>query len=542
MRFSLTPYENIDSPAQAMNTNAAHWTSKISEKPTMLEKQRIKVESCTQLDCPSHGITALVFTALIFLASTHPARPAFGADSHIAPNIILILVDDLGWMDLSCQGSDYFRTPSIDRLAREGMRFTNGYAACAVCSPTRAAVQTGRYPGRIGVTDWIRSRFQRGNLGTPDQNPTEFVGSRNRKLLCPPNPYWMEHRELTIAEVLGQRGYKTAHIGKWHLGDEAWYPAGQGYDENRGGCDYGQPPSYFDPFQQPKHKHAMIRAGIPFLPGRQPGQYLTAREADEAVELIRAWKDQPFFLHLAHYAVHTPIQALETETAKYRRQGKNEQNARYAAMVQSVDDATKRVMDTLDELKIADRTLIIFTSDNGGLDNGGRPTDNAPLRSGKGYAYEGGIRVPFIVRWPGVVKPASVSQQPVCSIDLFPTILAAIRTPLPTDRDIDGLSLVEHLKSAGSKPLDRDELFWHFPHYRHAPGPYSIIRKANHKLIKFYDGPMELYDLENDLGEQHNLATTLPDRVNELDRILMAALKKMGAKIPRDNPAFARKR
>ena len=170
------------------------------------------------------------------------------------PNVILVLVDDMGWMDLSCQGSDFYRTPNVDRLAKEGILFTNGYAACAVCSPTRAAVQTGRYPHRLGVTDWIRSLFQRGGLGTPEKNPTEYVGGKNRKLLCPPNPYWMESSEITIAEALQKNNYKTAYIGKWHLGDEAWYPENQGYDENFGGCDYGQPPSFFDPYNNPKRR------------------------------------------------------------------------------------------------------------------------------------------------------------------------------------------------------------------------------------------------------------------------------------------------
>ena len=454
-------------------------------------------------------------------------------------NFVLILVDDLGWMDLSCQGSDFYRTPNVDRLAAEGMRFTNGYAACAVCSPTRAAVQTGRYPGRVGVTDWIRSRFQRGGIGTPKQNPTVFVGSSRKKLLCPPNPFWMEHDEVTIAEVLRGAGYKSAYIGKWHLGDDDWYPTGQGFDENLGGCDYGQPPSYFDPFNQPKHRHEMIRAGIPFLPGRKKGEYLTHREADEAVKLIRKWKDEPFFIQLAHYAVHTPIQAIDSVTATYRRDGKSEQNAKYAAMVQSVDDSTAAVLKTLEELKIDDRTVIIFTSDNGGLDRNGSPTENAPLRSGKGYAYEGGIRVPFLVRWPGVVKPKTVSDEPICSIDIFPTIVEAAGLKTPKDRDIDGLSLVNHLTSAGKQPLDRDELIWHFPHYRHAPGPYSIIRNDNWKLIKFYEGIFELYDLEKDLGEQANLASQMPGKVKELDEQLMASLTAMNAKIPKPNPDYS---
>lgn len=454
-------------------------------------------------------------------------------------NFVLILVDDLGWMDLSCQGSDYYRTPNIDRIAAEGIRFTNGYAACAVCSPTRAAVQTGRYPGRVGVTDWIRALFQRGSLGTPEENPTEYVGGKNRRLLCPPNPFWMEHEEQTIAESLGAAGYRTAYIGKWHLGDEAWYPTGQGYDVNKGGCDYGQPPNYFDPFNQPKHRHEMIRAGIPFLPGRKKGQYLTHREAEEAVELIRRWKDEPFFIQLGHYAVHTPIQAIPEVAAKYEKEGRNAINAKYAAMVESVDDSTRDVLQTLDDAGIADRTVVIFTSDNGGLDNNGRPTENAPLRSGKGYAYEGGIRVPFLVRWPGVTPAGSVSDQPVCSIDIFPTILSAAGVAPPTDREIDGLSLIDHLRDGGKAPLPRDELVWHFPHYRHAPGPYSILRKGDWKLIHFYEGIQELYNLKDDLSESRDLSDTMPQKVQELEERLMNQLKRMNAKLPRPNPDFA---
>ncbi len=453
-------------------------------------------------------------------------------------NFVVILVDDLGWMDLSCQGSTYYRTPHIDRLAAEGMRFTNAYAACAVCSPTRAALQTGRYPARIGVTDWIRALFQRGAIGTPEQNPVEYVGSPKRRYLCPPNPYWMEHEEVTLAERLQAHGYRTAHIGKWHLGDEAWYPHAQGYDENFGGCDYGQPPSYFDPFQQPKHKHPMIRAGIPHLPGRKAGQYLTVREADEAVQWIERWQDQPFFLHLAHYAVHTPIQAPETATASYRQADKAEVNAKYAAMVESVDQSTGRILATLERLGLSERTVILFTSDNGGLDRDGKPTDNAPLRSGKGYAYEGGIRVPFLVRWPGQVPAGRVSDTAVCSIDVFPTLLDAAKVALPSDRPIDGTSLVKHLQSGGREALGRDRLTWHFPHYRHAPGPYSIIRKGPWKLIKFYEGPRELYHLGQDLGEQDNRAEAEPGRVAALEAELMNDLAAMGARIPRLNPNY----
>ena len=456
------------------------------------------------------------------------------------PNVIVILVDDMGWMDLSCQGSDYYRTPSIDRLATEGMRFTNGYAACAVCSPTRAALQTGRYPHRIGVTDWIRSRFQRGRIGTPAKNPTEYVGGKNRKFLCPPNPYWMEHEEISIAEVLKGQGYQSGYIGKWHLGDPAWFPPGQGYDENKGGCDYGQPPSYFDPYNQPKGRHETLRQGIHNLPGRKKGEYLTHREADEAEALIRGWheKKKPFFLMVGHYAVHTPIQALAEVAAKYQRE-KKPNNAKYAAMVESIDDSTRQILATLKELEIDKNTLIIFTSDNGGLDRNGSPTENAPLRSGKGYAYEGGIRVPFLVRWPGVIPAGKISDEPVCSIDILPTVVEAAGAKAPSDRAIDGLSLMPHLKSGGTARLLRDDLLWHFPHYRHAPGPYSIIRQGNHKLIKFWGGPFELYDLKEDLGEARNLAATMPKRVSELDTLLLKRLKETGARLPRENPDYS---
>ncbi|MFB0525620.1 MAG: sulfatase, partial [Phycisphaerae bacterium] len=292
-------------------------------------------------------------------------------------NFVLILIDDLGWMDTGCYGSEFYETPNIDRLAAEGMRFTDGYAACAVCSPTRAAVMTGRYPARTGVTDWIHFRDFRGSRTNPNQkNPTEYVGDKNRKLLCPPNPFWMELEEITIAETLKPAGYTSCHVGKWHLGPDAWYPDKQGFDFNIAGCDYGQPPSYFDPYFRNGQGY------IPTLPPRRQGEYLTDREADEAVRFIRRHKDKPFFLYLAHYAVHTPIQAKEELTEKYKNKPRyGQKNPTYAAMVESVDDAMGKIMSVLDELDLAERTVIFFTSDNGGLMN---VTNNAPLRAGKG--------------------------------------------------------------------------------------------------------------------------------------------------------------
>ncbi len=458
-------------------------------------------------------------------------HPTAEADPHQSArlNVVLILVDDLGWMDLSCQGSDYFQTPNIDRLATEGMRFTNAYAACAVCSPTRAAVMTGRWPARLGVTDWIRARFQRGNIGTPKESPTEYVGGRNRQLLCPPNPFWLEHEEITIAEMLKPAGYATGHIGKWHLGDPAWYPTQQGFDINIAGCDIGQPPSYFDPYVHPRYSFDNQ------IEPRKEGEYLSHREGDEAKRFILQHRDQPFFLYYCPYAVHTPIQAIDDVAAKYRQPGKKEVNAKYAAMVESVDDAVGMILDALQEAEIAQRTVIVFTSDNGGLLG---PTDNSPLRSGKGYAYEGGIRVPLIVRWPEAVPADSVCDEPVSSVDLLPTIAEAVGVTAPTDREIDGTSLVGLLKSGGSKRLAREAIYWHFPHYRHPPGPYSIIRAGDWKLIKWYEGTSELYDLGKDLSEKNDLSAEMPDKVKQLDAMLAAELMRVGARVPRANPSY----
>lgn len=446
------------------------------------------------------------------------------------PNIVFILIDDLGWADVGCYGSTFYETPNIDRLATQSMKFTNGYAACAVCSPTRASVMTGRYPARVGVTDWIRARFQGGAIPPDKKNPTTYVGGPLRKLLCPPNPYWMELEEVTIAEVLKTVGYTTCHIGKWHLGADDWYPDKQGFDYNIGGCDFGQPPAYFDPYCRKK------QGCIPTLKPRKEGEYLTDREADEAVHFIRKHNDQPFFLYLANYAVHTPIQAKEEITEKYRRKKPtNQKNPKYAAMVESVDDCVGRVMQTLDEEGLTNDTLLIFTSDNGGL----LPvTDNAPLRSGKGYPYEGGIREPVLIRWPGQVKPGSVSDVPISSVDYFPTICEAVGVPTPKNRVIDGISLMPVLKQTGG--LRREALFWHFPHYRGKDVvPYSIIRQGDWKLIKRYEGKtFELFNLKNDLSETTDLAEKMPEKVEELDEQLIRWLKETGAKLPRANPDF----
>jgi arylsulfatase A-like enzyme len=454
------------------------------------------------------------------------------------PNVVLITIDDLGWTDLACYGSRYYETPNLDRLASQGMKFTDAYAAAAVCSPTRAALMTGRYPARIGITDWIHARFQlhEFNETLPEDGifPGGYVTRPDRRLQCPLNPWWMEHDEITIAEVLKPAGYTSCHIGKWHLGTDDWYPESQGFDINIGGCDFGQPPTYFDPYYSDKYGEG----DIPTLTPRRKGEYLTDREAFEAVEFIREHRDGPFFLHLAHYAVHTPIEGKPELVRKYEAktpEGK-QTSPTYAAMVESVDDSVGRVVETLEELGLIENTMILFTSDNGGLQ---RPTstDNAPLRSGKGYPYEGGIRIPQIVRWDGVVEPGSVSKTPVISVDVLPTVCEALGVEIPFDRPIDGVSLMPLLTQGGE--IVRDSIFWHFPHYRGEIMPYSIVRTGDWKLIKRYEGTrFELYNLEEDLGEERDLADRFPDRVEELDGRLEAWLKDTGAKVPRVNPDY----
>ena len=449
-----------------------------------------------------------------------------------APNVVFILVDDLGWVDVGCYGSKYYETPNIDRLSREGMRFTDGYAACAVCSPTRAAVMTGRYPARTGITDWIHDQNFKGDRSDPNQKgPDKWVGGKSKKVLCPPNPYWMELEEITIAEILKEQGYTTCHVGKWHLGPKAWYPEAQGFDYNFGGCAYGQPPSYFDPYGR-----GASRPNIPTLSPRKKGEYLTDREADEAVGFIKKHKDEPFFLYMAHYAVHTPIQGKKELVEKYEAKDKaGQKNATYAAMVESVDDAVGRLLDTLEELGLEENTVVFFTGDNGGLL---RYTNNAPLRMGKGYPYEGGIREPVIVRWPGHVKPASVSDTPVTSVDYLPTICEMAGAKLPAGRVIDGESLTGVLK--GKAKLKRDAIYWHFPHYRRKIVPYSIVRAGDWKLIKRYEGKkFELFNLKDDISEENDLAAKMPGKVKQLDAMLVNYLKESNAKIPVPNPDYS---
>jgi arylsulfatase A-like enzyme len=434
------------------------------------------------------------------------------------PNVILILADDLGWADLGCYGSKYHHTPNLDRLAADGLRFTNAYAACPVCSPTRAALMTGKYPARLNLTDWLPGRPDR-----PDQ-----------MLLRPAINNALPADDETIAEALKRAGYVTGHVGKWHLGGKDAGPRQRGFDVNVAGDQAGSPRSYFAPY---KGRDGQFMPGLEKAP---EGEYLTDRLTAEAEKFIETNRDRPFFLYLAHYAVHVPLKAKPDLAAKYKPGRPGEQgNPIYAAMIESLDDSAGRVLKKLDELKLTERTIVIFTSDNGGLcvvEGPDTPaTINAPLREGKGYLYEGGIREPLLVRWPGVTKAGTTSAVPVSSIDFFPTLLEACGAK--SDARPDGLSLVPVLKGDG---LKRDALYWHYPHYSNQGGrPGAAVRAGDYKLIEFYeDGRRELFDLKKDVGETRNLIEDKSDIAKDLGKILDTWRKEVGAKMMKPNPDY----
>ncbi|MGC8744268.1 MAG: sulfatase [Verrucomicrobiia bacterium] len=425
-------------------------------------------------------------------------------------NFVFILADDLGWTDLGCMGSPVYQTPNIDALARGGMRFTQAYSACTVCSPTRASILTGQYSARLHLTDWIKGHAR-----------------PYAKLKIPDWTMYLSTNVVNIAKVLKSAGYTCASIGKWHLGGEEYYPEKEGFDINIGGCDKGQPPSYFSPYK------------IPTLTDGPKGEYLTDREAQEAVNFIKNNKDKPFFLYLAHHAVHTPLMAKSNLVEKYKAITKTNsvhKNATYAAMIESMDASVGAVMKCLRELNLEEKTIVIFTSDNGGLLN---VTTNIGLRAGKGSSYEGGVRVPLIVYWKNVVKPGSICDEPVISVDYFPTILEIAGLKAPQNHIVDGESIVPLLKQTGK--LRRENIFWHYPHYH--PGgatPYSAVRSGNFKLIEFFeDSRLELYDLAADPSEKNNIANKNPELTRKLHELLKEWRKKVGAQLPTPNPDYA---
>ncbi|HSU53644.1 MAG TPA: sulfatase [Candidatus Dormibacteraeota bacterium] len=462
----------------------------------------------------AHPATPFQFLSTVIVTLLLLVRLPLQAAQTTDMNVVLILADDLGWTDLACFGSKLYETPNIDKLAREGVRFTQSYSACTVCSPTRAAIMTGKYPARLHITDWIP--------GMPPENP---------KLLVPDWTKYLPLEESTVANAFHSAGFSTASMGKWHLGTEQYYPEKHGFDINIAGTEAPNPKTYFAPYN------------IPTISEGPDGEYLTDRLAVEAQKYLEQHKEKPFFLYLPHFAVHLPVQGKQPLVKKYRTKiqatdGLMQTHAGYAAMIESLDDAVGAVRRKLDELNLSDHTLVIFASDNGGRVP---TTSNLPLRVGKGSCYEGGTRVPLIVFWPGVTKAGTTCETPVISMDLYPTVLEIAGQREAAQNAVDGVSLVPLLRNGGK--LKRDELFWHYPHYQHyqlgGTTPYSAIRKGDFKLIEFLDDMrVELYDLKSDLGEQHNLASQMPEKVQQLRNRLHAWRKEVGAQMPARNPNY----
>jgi arylsulfatase A-like enzyme len=450
------------------------------------------------------------------------------AAAPVQPNIIFFLVDDLGWADIGANNpGTFYETPNINRLAETGMRFTQGYAACPVCSPSRGAILTGKVPPRFGITDFI-------------------PGMRNAQLRSAPNASYLPLEEVTLAEALREAGYATAHFGKWHLGGVGYLPENQGFDRNLGGLDRGGPyggKKYFSPYGNPK------------LSDGPPGEHLPDRLATECVKFMEESKDKPFFASFWFYDVHTPLMARADLQSKYEEKAKSappdawgrererevrlvQRHAIYAAMVEAMDQAVGKVLAALDKIGKADNTIVIFTSDNGGLSTSeGSPTSNLPLRAGKGWLYEGGIRVPVIIRAPHFTKAGSVCETPVIGTDFYPTILEVAGLRQRPEQHQDGVSIAPLLKGAA---LPARPLLWHYPHYGNQGGaPSGCIRDGDWKLIEWYeDNRAELFNLRDDPGEKQDLAGRMPDKVKELTTRLHEWRASVGGIMPTPNPAW----
>lgn len=444
------------------------------------------------------------------------------------PNIVFILADDLGARDLGYLGSKYYETPNVDKLAAQSINFTNGYAASRVCSPSRASIFTGQFTATHGITDWIGAA-----VGTAWRNK-----NKNDVLLPPDYVQTIPQDNVTLAEAYKNAGYQTFFAGKWHLGGEGSYPENHGFDINIGGWDVGSPKGgYFSPYKNPK------------LANKTPGENLSIRLANETSAFIKENTDKPFFAFLSFYAVHGPIQTSEEKWKKYRekaeKQGVSEtgfemervlpirrkqDNPVYAGLVEQMDNAIGIVLNTLEELGLDDNTIVVFTSDNGGVASGDAfSTTNLPFRGGKGYQWEGGIREPYLIKVPAV--PATQIDFPVSGIDFYPTLLALSDIELPREQKIDGVSLKPIFEG---KNLPERPLFWHYPHYGNQGGnPSSIIRKGDWKLIHYWEtGIDELYNLSTDLGEQNDVAKSNQEKASELHVQLLQFLNESGVQFP----------
>ena len=432
-----------------------------------------------------------------------------GAAAEDKPNFIFILIDDLGATDLGCTGSTFYETPNIDRLAARGMKFTQAYSACTVCSPTRASLLTGKYPARLHLTDWIPGH----------ERP-------KAKLKIPPWTQALPLDEHALPRALKAAGYVSGSFGKWHLGGEDHSPEKVGFDLNVGGTHQGSPPSYFSPYK------------LRTMADGEKGEYLTDRLTDEAVRFIRENRDRPFFVYLPHYAVHNPIQGKPDFVEKYKakaKAGQGHRNAVYAAVIEGVDQGVGRIAKALDDLKLSEKTVVVFTSDNGGLVQN---TSNAPFRVGKGSAYEGGVRIPLIVSWPGTIAEGSTCDVPVVTPDWYPTMLDLAGAKPAPSQVVDGMSLAPLLRGKTAPP--REAIYWHYPHYH--PGgatPYGAIRQGDWRLVEFFeDDHVELFNLKSDVGEAKDLAAEMPGKARELQRKLAEWRASVGAQMPAPNPSY----
>jgi arylsulfatase A-like enzyme len=453
------------------------------------------------------------------------------------PNILFILADDFGYHDTSVMGSKYYETPNIDKIAQNGMIFTNGYATCEVCSPSRASIMTGKFPARHGITDWIGAAS-----GESWRNANRYT-----KLLPADYKHELNKDYITLPEALKEYGYSTFFAGKWHLGGPGSYPEDHGFDINIGGWESGGPSGgYFSPYKNPK------------LPNGPDGEDLQMRLANETVKFLNENKDNPFLAYLSFYAVHSPIQTTETRWSKYRDKAENmgiseqgfkmekrlpirlhQDNPVYAGLIASMDDAVGVVLDRLKELGLDKNTIVIFTSDNGGVASGDNfSTSNFPLRGGKGYQWEGGIREPYFISVPWMKNAGTKCDVPVSGTDFFPTILDLVGLPLLPDQHQDGVSLLPLLE--GKKIAER-ALIWHYPHYGNQGGdPNSIIRRGDWKLIHYWeDGKNELYNLENDPYEKTDVAVINSEKTFELWNELDKYLKSVGANYPVKDPQYS---
>lgn len=451
-------------------------------------------------------------------------------------NVVLVVIDDLGWADTGVYGSSFYETPNIDRLAAQGVRFTQFYTASPVCSPTRASLMTGRHPARLRLTNWIGGE-QNGLLRQAD-----YI--RALPLV-----------ELTVGEAFQEAGYATGYVGKWHLGPDGYMPEDQGFEWIFAVNHAGEPGSYFPPYERP----SWAITNVPDLQGDPPDSYLTDRLTDVSLDFLEAHADTSFLLVLSHYAVHTPLQAPDSLIRRYETKAAElgpetgadfraehesvtklrQDHATYAAMVRATDESVGRILDRLDDLGIADRTAVVFVSDNGGLSTLLRrsfnlATSNEPLRGGKGWLYEGGIRAPFLVRWPGGAQPGSVVHEPAVSHDIYPTLLAMAGLPPRPDQHMDGVDLTGLMQGGALEGSARDTLYWHFPHY-HGSGnrPSAAVRAGDWKLIHWFeDGASELYDLGEDPAEARNLAALEPEVTAGLEEHLLEWLAAVGANLP----------